>query len=117
MPLAQDRLLVLGHDSALARLHWANEMNIAMNHAPGAGSIARPVDQQSSALPLYVPQLIENKTTYFKYCLCTIMTYVTVSKSYFQYLLKINLLQMHTNKPHLNTLLVFLQTRQGITIE
>ena len=24
-----------------------------MNHAPGAGSIARAVDQQSSALPLY----------------------------------------------------------------
>ena len=24
-----------------------------MNHAPGVGSIARPVDQQSSALPLY----------------------------------------------------------------
>ena len=24
-----------------------------MNHAPGAGSIARQVDQQSSALPLY----------------------------------------------------------------
>ena len=31
---------------------WANEMNFVMNHAPGAGSIARPVDQQSSALPL-----------------------------------------------------------------
>ena len=32
---------------------WANEMNFVMNHAPGAGSIARPVGQQSSALPLY----------------------------------------------------------------
>ena len=31
---------------------WANEMNLVMNHAPGAGSIARPVDLQSSALPL-----------------------------------------------------------------
>ena len=46
-----------GHDSAL-RLYWAGD-NISkwdefyMNHAPGAGSIARPVDQQSSALPLY----------------------------------------------------------------
>ena len=34
------------HDSA-----WANEMNFVMNHAPGAGSLARPVDQQSSAVP------------------------------------------------------------------
>ena len=44
---------VLSHDSV--RLYWAgaNEMNFVMNHAPGAGSIARPVDQQSSALPLY----------------------------------------------------------------
>ena len=32
---------------------WADEMNFAMNHAPGVGSIARPVDQQSSTLPLY----------------------------------------------------------------
>ena len=49
---------VLGHDSALLRLTWAednlvNEMNSVMNHTPGAGSIARPVDQQSSTLPLY----------------------------------------------------------------
>ena len=50
---------VLGHDSALARLYtvsestWTNEMNLVMNHAPGAGSIARPGDQQSSTLPLY----------------------------------------------------------------
>ena len=48
---------VLGHDFALQGYtgpwtNWANEMNIVMNHAPGAGSIARPVDQQSSALPL-----------------------------------------------------------------
>ena len=28
-------------------------MNFVMNHAPGAGSMARHVDQQSSALPLY----------------------------------------------------------------
>ena len=32
---------------------WANEMTFIMSHAPGAGSIAQPVDQQSSALPLY----------------------------------------------------------------
>ena len=48
---------VLGHDPALGRLYWArdlgNQMNFVMNHAPGAGSIAQPVDQQSSALPLY----------------------------------------------------------------
>ena len=31
---------------------WANEMNFDVNHAPGAGLIARPVDQQSSVLPL-----------------------------------------------------------------
>ena len=41
---------VLGHDYALegyigARTTWANEMNFSMNHAPGAGSISRPVDQ------------------------------------------------------------------------
>ena len=28
-------------------------MNFVMNYAPGAGSIPRPVDQQSSVLPLY----------------------------------------------------------------
>ena len=49
---------VLGHDSALVKYTglgttWGNEMKSAMNHDPGAGSIARPVDQQSSALPLY----------------------------------------------------------------
>ena len=49
---------VLGHDSTLVRLYWAgvtqvNEVNLIMKHVPGAGSIARPVDQQSSALPLY----------------------------------------------------------------
>ena len=32
---------------------WVNEMNFVMNHAPGARSIARPVGQQSSAIPLY----------------------------------------------------------------
>ena len=38
------------------RLYWArdNEMNFVVNHAPGAGSIARLVGQQSSALPLYL---------------------------------------------------------------
>ena len=43
----------LGHDSAFIRLYWAgttwaNEMNLIMNNVPGAGSIDRPVDQQSS---------------------------------------------------------------------
>ena len=39
---------VLGHGSALVKLYLAgdnlgyNEMNYDMNHAPGAGSIARP---------------------------------------------------------------------------
>ena len=40
------------------RIYWArdnmvNEMNFVMNHALGAGLIGRPVDQQSSTLPLY----------------------------------------------------------------
>ena len=48
---------ILGHNSALYGYTkpwttWANELNFAMNHDPNAGSIARPVDQQSSALPL-----------------------------------------------------------------
>ena len=48
---------VLDHDSAIQGYTqpgttWANEMNIVMNHAPGAGSIARLVYQQSSTIPL-----------------------------------------------------------------
>ena len=31
---------------------WIVWWIFVVNHAPGAGSIARPVDQQSSALPL-----------------------------------------------------------------
>ena len=39
---------VLGHDSALkgftdVGITYANEMHFVMNHAPGAGLIARPV--------------------------------------------------------------------------
>ena len=49
---------VLGHDSALKGYTrpgttWANGMKFVMNHTPGVASIARSVDQQSSALPLY----------------------------------------------------------------
>ena len=33
-------------------------MNFVMNHAPGAGSIAQPVDQQSSVLPLCYGRLL-----------------------------------------------------------
>ena len=49
---------VLGHNYALHGFtgpgtNYANEMNFAMNHAPVAESLARPVDQQSSVLPLY----------------------------------------------------------------
>ena len=37
----------------LGRRTWTNdEMNFGMSHASGAGSIARPVDLQNSALPL-----------------------------------------------------------------
>ena len=48
---------VLGHNSALEGYTglgktWANEMSVGMNHAPGAGSIARPADLQTSALIL-----------------------------------------------------------------
>ena len=47
----------LGHDSALygytgPGTTWAHEMNFVMNHAPGALSLARPIDQQSGALSL-----------------------------------------------------------------
>ena len=49
---------VLGLNSTLVMLYWAgltwvNEMNFVMNSVPGAGAIARLVDQQSSELPLY----------------------------------------------------------------
>ena len=49
---------VLGHGAALSGYTgpgtiWTNEMYFVMNHAPGAGSIAWPADQQSSALSLY----------------------------------------------------------------
>ena len=38
-------------------------MNFVMNHAPGAGLLARPVYQQSSALPLsYGCPLVKNRT-------------------------------------------------------
>ena len=42
--------VVLGDDSALhgytgPGTTWANEMNFGIKHAPGAGSIARPVNQ------------------------------------------------------------------------
>ena len=40
---------------------WANEMNFVMKHAPGAGSIAQPVDKQSSELPLYHRCLLRNQ--------------------------------------------------------
>ena len=76
----EEMTVVLGHDSALRGYigpgtTWANEMNVHMNRAPGAGSasarknvrkevglissapgagsIARPVGQQIRALPLY----------------------------------------------------------------
>ena len=41
----------------------SNEINFILNDAPGVGSIARPVDQQSSALQLYHgnPLLIPHK--------------------------------------------------------
>ena len=48
----------LGHDSAPQGYTgpgttWANEMNVNINHALGAGSLAQPVDLQSSVLLCY----------------------------------------------------------------
>ena len=37
---------------------WADEMNFVMYHAPGVVSISRPVDQETSALPLQTPYYI-----------------------------------------------------------
>ena len=41
------------------KLYWegVNEMNFVMKHDHGTGLIARAVDQQSSALPLYQERL------------------------------------------------------------
>ena len=57
---------VLGHDSSFVQgfngpgTTRANEMNFIKNHAPGAGLIARPVDQQSSATT--VPRMPPSKS-------------------------------------------------------
>ena len=69
----------LGHDSAL-RLYWANKINFIMNHAPGAGSNPRPVDQQSSALPIRThPNWKRNRTKWnefwFRPWICTVREY------------------------------------------
>ena len=50
-------VVIVGDHSSLygytgPRTNWANEMDFIMNHASSAGSIDRPVDQQSSTLPL-----------------------------------------------------------------
>ena len=50
---------VLDHDSALVRLHWAEDNQglwdkLCYETFPGARSIAQTVDQQFSALPLYM---------------------------------------------------------------
>ena len=46
-------------------------MNFVMIHAPGAGSIAQPVNQQSSMLPLYhgCPLTLVCIRTDLSYCL------------------------------------------------
>ena len=71
-PMKWNKLIgVLGHDSALwaytgPETNWANDINFVMNHAPGAGSIARPVDQQSNALPLnHECPLSQPRSTFF----------------------------------------------------
>ena len=65
---------VLGHDSAV-RLYWAWDNlgkwnKFVMNHAPGAGSITRLVDQQSSELPLLRMPLyfLTNDSFMVKWC-------------------------------------------------
>ena len=60
---------VLGHNSALEGYTrqgttWDNEMNFGMNHAPGVGLIARPVDKKSNALPLSYRRLFVHNVTY-----------------------------------------------------
>ena len=55
---------VLGHDCALygytgPGTTCTNEMNFGMNQAPGAGSLARPADRQSSTLLLPPISFIE----------------------------------------------------------
>ena len=46
---------ILGHDSEMQGYTeegtWANEMHCVMNHAPGAGSIAQPVDHCATDVP------------------------------------------------------------------
>ena len=46
--------VILGHGTAPVRIYLTgvNEMNCGLNHAPGAGSIALPIDLQSNALIL-----------------------------------------------------------------
>ena len=58
---------VLGHASTLVRLYcaagttWADEMNFVINHAPGARSLARPVDQQSNHCATDAPRTKANE--------------------------------------------------------
>ena len=60
---------VLGQEFALhgytgPGITWANEISLVMNHATGTGSIARPVGQQSSALPLCYRRTPSPQTEY-----------------------------------------------------
>ena len=52
---------------------WANEMNIGLNHAPGAGLIALPVDLHSNLLWLHPTRTIDYH--YYE----TIRTRITIS--------------------------------------
>ena len=54
-----------------------------MNHAPGAGSIARPVDQQSSALPLYYGQPLHPNEEHITYIQHVVMVTADVSDIFF----------------------------------
>ena len=59
--------MVLGHASTLEGYiglgtAWANKVNFVMNYAPGAGSIAQPVDQQSMVtMVLRMPPILIEK--------------------------------------------------------
>ena len=54
---------IIGHDSALAILGRGQpglQMNLGMNHVPGAGLKAKPIDLGSRKLPLCYDYPIHN---------------------------------------------------------
>ena len=73
------------------RITWATEMKFVMNHAPGAGSIAQPVNLQSSAL--WMPPCALNAHGYWDitwHSKQTVLQYFGKRK-YYPYSLTINI--------------------------